>query len=231
MKKYWNRKTRNFLLILSGLLIGTGGYVLSENKIESQVKTAKVIVAKVDIPPHTRITKEMLGYAEKPLSEIPEGTVKNPDEISFDDAFAGQFGFIADAPIHVKNITTADQSPFGSALNLPSGKVEIGIKSDLILSAGAHVKQGILVDAYAAITDSQSSEIKKEIDQELKGLLVKSVLNSEGADLNQPDVSGSKVPAVIVVEVNNKQAEKIMMYQEKGKVYLLPSGVGGSNTP
>jgi len=225
LKKYWNRTTRNSLLILMGLLIGFGGYILNENKIENQVKTAEVIIAKVDIPPHTKITKDMLAITEKPLSEISEDTVKDASEITFDDAFSGQFGFLANAPIRTTNVTTAANSPFGSVLNLPKGMVEIGIKSDLILSTGSHVKPGTLVDAYAAVTDAQTNEVREVVDKDLKALLVKSVLNSEATEINQPEVSGSKVPAVIVVEVNPQQATKILNLQENGKVYLLPSGV------
>lgn len=208
-----------------GVVMAGVAYNLTENSVASQVQTEQIIVAKENIPPHTKISKEMLEFQDKVISEIPGDAVKNADDIKFGDTYTGEYGFLKGTAIRSELVQSAEQSPYGSALGLKEGMVEIGLKTDLVQSAGANVKPGILVDIYAALTEEQSTRVIGKADPDLANILVKNVLNAEASEINQADANGSKVPAVVVVEVNDKQAQKLMVYQESGKIYLLPAGV------
>ncbi|MEC0167367.1 Flp pilus assembly protein CpaB [Paenibacillus graminis] len=224
MKKLWNKYTRNALIILVGLLLGVIGYNWSQSQINTQVHTAKIIVAKANIEPYVAITKDLLQYREVVVSEVPSDAITSPDELDFQDAYASQYGFIQGQPLRSSLITTAAGSNRGGAVALQPGRVHIGIKTDLVMSAGNEVKPGLLVDVAAFVADTQRGTSKTILLPELSGIEVVKTLNSEG---KIPDGSegGSAYPAVVVVDVSKKQAAKIMEYQETGKVYVLPSGV------
>ncbi|MGG4108828.1 Flp pilus assembly protein CpaB [Paenibacillus lautus] len=227
MKKIWNRYTRPLLIIVVALAVGGTAYSLSKSQNRSQVETERIIVVKEDIQPYMEITKENLEFKEVVKSEIPEGAIRNQEEITFGDAFASQYGFLKGAPLQSTYITTASQSKFGTAVGLDEGMLQIGVKVDLTTSTGGEVRPGLLVDAFAYVQDAETGVHRSITDKELKNLKVIKTLNSEGTS---PDAEsgGSLIPSVVVLEVSPEQGEKLMSFQESGKVYLLPAGVDGN---
>ncbi|WP_379143660.1 Flp pilus assembly protein CpaB [Paenibacillus sp. sgz500992] len=223
MKKFWNKYTRSALIVLLGLVIALVAFNLNNNQIAKQVKTKKIIVVKTDIAPYAAITKDMLKYREVVLSEVPEDALESPDELDFKDAYASKYGFLEEAPLRKSLITTAATSGMGAAVSLKPGMRQIGVKTDLTMSAGDEVKPGIVIDAYAFVTDTATGQSERIVLPELAGLKVVKRLNAEGK-VPDPVDGGSLIPAVVVLEVTPKQAELLMEYQESGKVYLLPAG-------
>ncbi|MEK5163183.1 RcpC/CpaB family pilus assembly protein [Paenibacillus sp. FSL R5-0527] len=223
MKKYWNKYTRSGLIILVGVLLALAAFSINNNMISEQVHTKKIIVAKGDIAPYEEITKDKLEYRDVVVSAVPAGAIQEADEINFGDAFASQYGFLQGMAIRKEYITTTADSALGSAVGLKDGMLHIGIRTDLAMSAGGEVKPGVLVNVNAFIRDEATGQTKTIIDNELKGLRVVGCLNSEGT-IPDPSAGNSLIPAVVVLEVTEEQGKKLTEYQEKGKVYLLPSG-------
>ncbi|GGG06189.1 hypothetical protein GCM10010912_58520 [Paenibacillus albidus] len=223
MKKLWNKYTRSALIVLLGLVIALVAFKMNQNQIAEQVKTQKIIVAKTDIAPYAAITKEVLEYREVVLSEVPDDALKSPDELDFKDAYASKYGFLQSTPIRKSLITTAAASGMGAAVSLKAGMRQIGVKTDLAMSSGDEVKPGIVVDAYAYVSDPTTGRSTSVVVPELSKLKVIKRLNSEGK-VPDPVEGGSLIPAVVVLEVTPKQASLLMEYQESGKVYLLPAG-------
>jgi len=222
LKKYWNKYTRSALIVLVGMILALIAFQLNNKQIAEQVQTRKIIVAKINISPYMPVTKEQLEYRNVVISEVPNDALDTPEDIDFNDVFASKYGFIQGMPIRTSLITTAADSELGTAVTINEGMRQIGIKTDLALSSGDEVKPGILVDAYAFITDS-AGQGKSVVAPELAGLKVVKRINSEGK-VPDPAGSGSLVPAVVVLEVTPQQAAQLVEYQETGKVYLLPSG-------
>lgn len=224
MKKIWNKWTRGILIIVVGVAIAAAAFFINQSTIDSQVQVKKIIVAKDDIPPFGEITKTNVEYKNVVLSEVPANAITDSKQIKFGDAFASKYGLVKGTPLQPQYITTAAQSQLGSAVGLKNGMYEIGIKTDLVMSAGNEIKPGNLVDATAFITAGENGKGVPISNQDLKNMRVLKVLNSEGK-VPDPESGGSLVPAVVVLEVNYKQALQLMEYQETGKVYLLASGL------
>lgn len=223
MKKLWNKYTRSALIVLLGLILALVAFQLNSRNIAEQVQTKKIIVATTNIDPYMPITKDQLKFREMVVSEVPEDALETADELDFSDAFASKYGFMAGAPIRKSLVTTAAASGMGAAVSLKEGMRQIGVKTDLVLSSGDEVKPGILVDAYAFVSDTATGQSKKMILPELSSLKVVKRLNAEGK-VPDPADGGSLIPAVIVLEVTPQQAALLMEAQETGKVYLLPAG-------
>ncbi|ETT46872.1 hypothetical protein C162_18939 [Paenibacillus sp. FSL R7-269] len=223
MKKLWNKYTRSALIVLLGLVLALVAFQFNSRNIAQQVKTKKIIVAVANIDPYMPITKEQLKFREIVLSEVPEDAIQAADELDFSDAYASKYGFMAGAPIRKSLVTTAVASGMGAAASLKEGMRQIGVKTDLVLSSGDEVKPGILVDAYAFVSDATTGQSKKMILPELSKLKVVKRLNAEGK-VPDPAEGGSLIPSVIVLEVTPQQAALLMEAQETGKVYLLPAG-------
>lgn len=223
MKKLWNKYTRSALIVLLGLILALVAFQLNSRNIAQQVQTKKIIVATSTIDPYMPITKAQLKFREMVVSEVPEDALETADELDFSDAYASKYGFMAGTPIRKSLVTTAAASGMGAAVSLQEGMRQIGVKTDLVLSSGDEVKPGILVDAYAFVSDTATGQSKKMVLPELSSLKVVKRLNAEGK-VPDPAEGGSLIPAVIVLEVTPQQAALLMEAQETGKVYLLPAG-------
>ncbi|MBA9086491.1 Flp pilus assembly protein CpaB [Fontibacillus solani] len=219
-EKLWNKYTRSGLIVLVGVIFALIGFKLTQSNIAQHVQTQRVIVAKEDIAPFTELTKDMLEYEDRVISAIPSGAINDASQISFGDAYTSEFGIIKGSTLQAHLITTAAQSQMGSLVSLKPGYTEIGVKTDLVLSAGDEAKPGVLVDVIAYV--QKESESIKVSDPSLTGIRVLKRLNSEGT-VPDPNAGNSLIPVVVVLEVTKAQAESIMEYQESGKVYLLPT--------
>jgi Flp pilus assembly protein CpaB len=223
LKKLWNKYTRSALIVLLGLILALVAFQLNSRNIAQQVQTKKIIVATTNIDPYMPITKDQLKFREMVVSEVPEDALETADELDFSDAYASKYGFMAGAPIRKSLVTTAAASGMGAAVSLQEGMRQIGVKTDLVLSSGDEVKPGILVDAYAFVSDTATGQSKRMVLPELSSLKVVKRLNAEGK-VPDPVDGGSLIPAVVVLEVTPQQAALLMEAQETGKVYLLPAG-------
>jgi Flp pilus assembly protein CpaB len=207
---------------LTGLIIAFIAFKISEVQNDKMVQTQRVIVAKENINPYTKLTKDLLEYRDVVISAIPTGAILDAGEINFEDAFASEFGAIKGIPLQKELITTAADSKRGVSVGLKPGFTEIGVKTDLVLSAGDEAKPGIFVDVIAYVGDDEGRS-SKIVDPTLTGLRVLKRLNSEGT-VPDPEAGNSLNPMVVVLEVTKEQAASIMEYQEQGKIYLLPTG-------
>lgn len=212
------------LIIIVGVALAGIAYSLNKSEISSQVETERIIVVKEDIQPFTELTKDKLEFKDVVKSAVPEAPIRNQNEIDFGNAFASQYGFPKGTPLQSTYITTAEKSKFGTAVALDEGMLQIGVKVDLTTSAGGEVRPGLLVDAYAYVQNSENGGYRSITDKSLQNLKVIKTLNSEGT-APDPEAGGSLIPSVAVLEVTPEQGEKLMAFQESGKVYLLPAGV------
>jgi Flp pilus assembly protein CpaB len=231
-KKWWNKYTRTGLIFTLAIISAFVAFRLNSNMIAEQVQTKRVIVAKEDIAPFEMLTKEKLEFREVVVGEVPSDAIDNAESINFEDAYASKYGFLKGSSLRSSYITTAAKSELGTGIGLKDGMRLIGVKTDLVLSAGNEVKAGMLVDVIAFIQNQDNerggSFSEKVIDPGLSKLEVAKLVNAEGT---VPDATtgNSLIPNVVVLKVNTEQAGKLMQYQETGKIYLLPAGTATLN--
>lgn len=224
MKKYWNKKTSTILTIVLGIALFVGGYSFVQHKIDTQVQTEKVLVAKGDIEPYAALTEANTEVVKRTVAEIGDDAVHSLSELKAGDAFATKFGFTSGAIIHSKYVTDADDSQMGSAVRLKNGNVQMAVKADLVTSTGAEIRPNNTVDIYAYIGNQGEAGGRTVADPSLKGIRVIKVKNTEGVT---PTTEGGNtgIPAAVVLEVSPDQAAKIVTFQNQGVVYLLLSGM------
>lgn len=226
MKKYFNKYVRAGLIGGIGIIFAITAAILTTHTIDNQVHTQNVVVLKEDILPFKAITKEKLTYQEIPISTVPEDAVTNHKELQLTDLYATEYGFAKGSPLRKTYTSTKEHSKMGTSISLPKGKLEIGVATNLIQSAGDAIKSGVYVDVCAWVrkenSDAQHVITPKE-NPKMKHILVKKRLNTQGKIPDEGD-SGGLIPAVAILEVTPEQATDLVKYQETGKVYLLPSG-------
>lgn len=226
MKKFWTKRTRNILTIILGVLLALILGMYSKSMIQSKVHTTNVVVALTDIAPNQPITSDQLNpNAKMVISEVPSDAITDISQLDLKDTFTSEYGFKKGEPIRKSYVTSAKDSRLGTSVGLAKGMVEIGVKTDLAQSAGNGIHPGIFVQVQAFLTNGVEGRGVTKSDDDMKKILVKRVVNSEGLSTEENKENGNMVPAAVVLEVSPDQARRIMLYQETGKVYLSPAGV------
>lgn len=220
--KLWNPVTQKVTIIVVALIVAGIGFVWNKSDTNSKVKTVAVLVAKTDISPFTEVTSANTEIRNIVKSEVPEDALTSVEQLKSGDSFASSYGFVSSSPIRSSYVTTAADSKLGTSIVLKKGSSELGVKVDLITSAGAEMKSGTLVDAIASIKE-QSGATRTIENEKLHSIKVLSVKNAEGRGID-PNGNSSLVPAVAVLEVSTEQRTLLVQYQEAGKVYLTPAG-------
>lgn len=230
LKSLWNKRTRPLLIIVVSLLFAVAAWFYTQQTITKQVQTKSVFVAAQDIEPNSPLTQDSLVQREVVISSVPPDAITDISALNLDDAYASQLGFKKGDVIRQSYVTTAKDSKLGTAVALKDGMVEIGVATDLASTAGNEVRAGMLVHVQAFLTESTEGRGVLKVDPDLTDILVRKVVNSEGYTPEEAADQGSRVPAVVTLEVTPDQASRIMKYQQTGKIFLLPSGVSNNNS-
>ncbi len=221
------RKWLKVLIILfTGAAVAGITFLVNSAYIDKHTRLVSVVVAAEDIPPHNRVK----GYhmSEAVISSVPDDAVTDPAILSEQEWYAGSLGIGKGDIIRKSRINNVETNPFGKALALKDKKVLVGVKTDQVMSAGSNIKPGVLVNALVFIPSDNRSRPENTVigpDQDglLSGLLVREIQN---ADTNAPSGTGRESqPVVAVIETSIPAAQKLVLYQEIGKVYLVPAGV------
>ncbi|BFH18342.1 hypothetical protein J6TS7_32520 [Paenibacillus dendritiformis] len=226
MKRYWNKYTRLGLLVLTGIVLILVAVKVNTSIINEQVKTKQIIVAKQDIAPFGKITKEMLEFQEVTLSAIPEDAVSDAKDLNFDDLFATEYGVIKGTPLRKNYTTTEAASKMGNVVGLKEGHVNVAVTTSLVQSAGDGIKPGTYVDVYAYIRDERTGMDKlvgPKQNPNFKNVLVKQRLNAEGI-VPDPTSGKSLIPAVAILEVKREFAGDFVEVENQGKIFLTSAG-------
>jgi len=221
--KRWMRIT---LILAAGLAAAGITFVLNRAYISEHTRFENVVIAMENTYPYSPLQKYQL--AKRVKSSIPEDAVLNTEFLTGKKWYAGHLGIGEGDIIRKSRIKDSAGTPFGEAVALEGGKVLVGVKTDQVLSAGGSIKPGVLVNAIVFIPGDGRSRpddivITPEREPLLGGLLIKDVQN---ADSSAPGGKGREaLPVVAVIETSMQAAQKLVLYQETGKVYLAPVGV------
>lgn len=222
--KIWNRTTRRVAVILGALLVTLVVILLSNSYVQKNTNLVKVVVAAEDIQPYQNITN--IQYIDKVRGEVPDDAITDMNELKNQSWVAGEIGFYKGEAIRKSGITTGENSPYGKIMNLEEGSSLVGVKVDQAQSAGDYIKPGVVVDAIVYVRNEfETKVIGPKDDPDLGGLFIFDRQNSEGTE---PGSDGrSLIPSVAIIKTKSEEVKKkLVEYQEEGKIYLSPSGIG-----
>lgn len=225
LKKLWNKHTYRVTVFGLAILLTATVVVVAKKYVDGNTQMVEVVVAKENIDPNKELI-DLVEVGSMVKSQVPEDAVYSLDELSGSKYYAGPIGFHKGQALQKSGITTSDKSGYGSALDLEDGQHLVAVKVDQSSSTGGMVKPGVLVDAMVYLKGDvgSSSTISSEDDPDLANLLVVGRENSEG--LSPGEEGRSSLTTIVIVKAPSvKVYEKLVKYQEDGKVYLAPTAV------
>jgi len=218
------RNKRLILALTGAVLCGMLGVTLVTRYLATVAAYTKdlnnVVVAKSEIPLGAKITAEHLTLTAIPNGSAPDGVFRKVEEV---------VGRVAITPIGVKEpITTLKLAPEGVGAGLtaviPEGYRAMTIKVDDVVGVSGFVMPGSYVDIVAVITPvgqgGTGGPISKIVLQNIKVL-------ASGARIDSPqDQRQPNEAKAVTVQVTPKQAEKLVLAANEGKLQLVMRNYG-----
>ncbi len=201
--------------VFFGLLaaVSVSRYLSSAQAFGRNLNT--VVVAKVDIPPGTKVIAEQLTTVQFPEGAMPDGTFQSADKL---------VGRVAVVQIAAREpLTDYKLAPEGSAGGLsaviPEGFRAMTVKVDDVVGISGFVMPGALVDVVVVINpaenNGQQNPVSKIVLQNIKVLA-----NGQNIDRPKNDREAESVKAM-TLQVTPEQAEKLALASSEGKLQLV----------
>lgn len=206
MKK-WLRIT---IVVLIALALAGFTFVLNKAYISKHTDLKTVAITKETVYPFNQLKKYQL--TKVPRSAVPEDAVTDLKNLNDKEWFAGKLGIGEGDIIRKSRIVDTKTNPFGQALGLKDNNVLIGVKTDLILSAGKSVRPGVLTNVLVFLPGNDR-ELPSRVagpqwnnkppfiyDPLLGNLLVREIQNADGTPLGEK--GREALPVVVVIEAS-----------------------------
>lgn len=129
------------------LAIGVINYTGIHYYINSKVDPVTVAYAKDDIPPNTKITKEMVIERSVPSSSLPPEAMVAPSSV-IGKYTANNFGISKHSLFYKGKVMAAEKMPNSSVLKLKSGELAFPLLVDLETSLGNSILPDTKVDLF-----------------------------------------------------------------------------------
>lgn len=172
--------------VLAAALIGYNEY-----RVNKEIDHQKVYFTKAEIPPRTKVTKDMLQERTVPSAAIPPNAIRNLSDIEGKYTVNG-YGLSENSMIYKGKVVAKDDLPDAPILNLKENEVAFPLLVDIETSAGNSIVPGSHVDLYLKgtvkeeNTDGTITE-KPVFGRVAKHVRVTSVKDSEASNVFDPE--------------------------------------------
>lgn len=212
-----NRKLLIIALILGVFASGFTYWYIS--KIEAEKKqmdpTEMLIIAKIDIPPKTEITRDMIQLKEIKKDSLP------PSYFTEEQKVIGQIAketvYMGEAVVPERLADEAFRSQHLS-YTIPKGYRAIALQYNPVMGVGGFITPGDYVDVigtYEPDYNSTNSDLSKTILQNILVLAVDRNSDPQSVSSDQQPIS------TITLAVKPEQAEKLTFTEERANIRLL----------
>ncbi len=216
----------SLLVLVFGIALAGGG-VFFASKYFKEMKasmaqqgpeTVRVLVAKRSLDYGAKITPETLQWVEWPKAAVPPGSFTSVETL------LGEKGDVARVvlraiepgePILETKITKLGESP-RMAMNLGEGKRAVSISVDAVSGVAGFVAPGDRVDILLT-RDAEGQLISSVI---LQGVTVIAVDQQQYTEASSP-----RLGRTVTVEVDTRQAQKLAVAQQVGRLSLTLRGI------
>lgn len=185
--------------IVAAVLLVLSIFIYQKWAIAKEIDPKFAVYTKVDIPPRTLITEEMVEVYEVPSRTIPPNAARSLDEVVGKWTTEG-YGLSENSLVYTGNIVTKDQLPDAGILNLQENEESFPLLVDIETSLGNSIMPETYMDLYFRTV------VRETID---------------GRTVDKP-VFGKVASRVRVTAA--KDAEAINVFSESGKEESAKSG-------
>jgi pilus assembly protein CpaB len=213
--------------------------------------TAAVVVAAVEIPARTQITKEMVKVENVPVSVKPEMAYGSVDEAI---GKVTRYPITADEEVTSLKVVSLEgvQGADSLSFTVPKGMRAISIKADQVLSAGGLVLPGDYVDVVAVFNvknakgEVEEAWVARTILQNVEVLAVAqtitevapaaegdgteaAAIESDGQRARVSEAKPDPAATTLTLLVQPEQAEWIFLAEANGTLRVVVRGFGDSD--
>jgi len=207
-------------------------YGATEFKVKAEIKPTEVIVAKVDIPPHTEITEDMLNTSVVvPREGIPPNAILDQEEI-IGKYTQVDYGIPKNGYFYQGKVVTQEELLDAERMKLKDGQRLWTVKADIVESHAGNLVPGVLVDVWFTGKDPDSKKV-------INGKLFEDVLvvgakdrqaqdivkmNTTSSDEEENDSSTRKdlYASVIQLALSDEQIGIIQKASQIGELTYIP---------
>ena len=211
---------RPFLVLGIAVIIALITSVLVYNWLQEKVAVKKVafqiqpvVIAVIDIPWGTKITKEMVKKVDFPKGFLSVGYFPDPSSL---EGRVLVYPVKANEPIFESRLAPINRNGGGVAAVVSPKKRAVAIKVDKMIGASGLVQPGNRVDVLVTLASGKTfAPVTKTILENIRVLAV-------GRETEEKFGKGEKpAPAdVITLEVTPEEAEKLGLAINEGKLLL-----------
>lgn len=215
------RNKRLIIALLAAIAFGLIAAVsVSRYLASAQAYTrnlANVVVAKVEIPVGTRVTKEVLTVAQFPRNVAPEGAIG-----AIDDKLIGRVVVTRISPR--EPVTESRLAPVGAAGGLssviPEGFRAMTVKVDDVVGVSGFIMPGTLVD-IVVVTSPPKKSGQEEMISKIVLQNIKVLASGQNIDKPKNDRDVERAVKAVTLQVTPEQAEKLALASSEGKLQLV----------
>lgn len=196
IKKFLSNK--NTVTII-GVILGIAVLYLGYNyRVKQAVTPVSVPYAKVEIPPRTVITEDMIGYTQVPKSMLKS----NPNMISSAAAVVGKSASYGttipqNSMFYRESIMDEKDMPDSAFADIPDGYTIYSLKVDLHSTYGNSIMPDNYIDLYFKAIDDTSKVMYGKLIESIKVLGVR---DSQGQEVFETS-SETRTPAELLFAV------------------------------
>jgi pilus assembly protein CpaB len=220
-------RVRAIMFLILALVAGVGAVMLVKNYLDrmkavraaAPSATVKVVVAAIDIPIGTPLTKQQLATTSWPVKHVPNGAFGNPSEVL--DRTVQQT-IVKGEPI-LKERLADEKAGRGLTAILAKGTRAMAVKVNQVVGVAGFVKPGDYVDVI--VTMSPDEESKRVVQKLKKAARVSKIFlqNIKVLAVGQHMATQGTKPVkvqVVTLEVNPIQSERLALASRHGSIQL-----------
>ena len=207
-----------FLVVYAAMSFIIGREVVKEEEVEKKaINTTQVVVAKVNIPPRTRIQESMLQLKQLPVEMVPEGSIT-----SFKDILDVQVkvSIFAGDILTIQKVF-AEKNDEGFIATIPLDCRAISISVNDITGVAGFAKPGDYVDLllveksqYSATTNVLLQNVQLlSINKDMTGTTVLS-------DGNVTSTTAINNPTIATFALHPEDVLKLVSASKLGEIYM-----------
>lgn len=221
MSKFFSRK---IIALLTAIVAVIAIYGYTEFSIASQIKPTVVVMAKQDIPPNTKITKDMVHYVKIPGDAVPKQVkvIQNSKDILNHYTVPG-YGISKSSLIFKNKVVKESERPDEGILGLKPYENTFSFQADVPITHGNALLPGQTIDLYAAILyDDTSGKKKPFVGRISRQVRILSVRDNTGEDVYSEKN---------FTKVTNKDGEEESQVDKKLRPAVLTVAVDTDSIP
>jgi pilus assembly protein CpaB len=217
MTKISNKKLV-FIAILLSLLTVTLVYCYLKNLTDATVVLpgVPVIVAKVDIPPKTKITLDMVNEVKVPSEYIQPGAVTSLDKVV---GIMAKGQILTGEQINERYLLRENKSAGFTGI-IPRDKRAVTVAVNEVTGVAGFVKAGDYVDVIVSFDVATVGDNVSQLV--LQDILV--LAANRDTEISTGDITGAKdvnKAGTVTLAVTPDDAAKLALADEKGKIRLI----------